>query len=421
MTTMNWKNILLDLTPAAAFKIFGVALAVSAGSLFTDIGRPWLVVAPVAVYGGLLWFAQRRFFVALNGTLKDSPYFLGFILTLIALVQIFWSIAGNADSLAADPGPLVRALAEALTTTVLGLLFRQALHSLDPGDAARDAAFQTLVTSIRQNAADFYQAQQQLVVLVKEFTTAREAMFASEQGAHTRYVQSLSTAATQLADLQRSWPEQLGKLQNTLESTGERFTAATKDYAGMISSARADLDQSVARAGEIIGEAATEGADGLRAAEDTIRARLDSISAALKLSGGALSEEVAVMRTTIAAYPAEAKTLSEALAATRTEIVSLGTHAASAASNMDAVSKALQSAHEDASRFGKEALATANEVINEGARITEELNNRARGLLGELQATDEIIEEVLGLLESRVKLLGTTGTYAPPGDGVRSR
>jgi hypothetical protein len=410
---MDWiKNWLLDLTPSKSFRLFLVALVVSAGGLVLDFGRPWSVVVPVAAYGCVLCYAQRRLFVALNGTLKDSPYFLGFIITLGGLVRLFWITAGRAASLSVDPGPLVHDLAEALATTVTGLLFRQALQSLDPGEAARDAAFQTLVTSIRQNAADFYQAQQHLVALVKEFVNAREDIFASEQAAHSRYVNSLSSSASVLSDLQRAWPEQLGVLQESTKNAARGLSEIADSYAAVVKSTSDVLTDAVAKAGVDLRVATRESAEALRTAEGALEERIDSIAVVLRSSEGSIRAGAEAFVTTMSSYPDESARLAEALAQTRIQLEELRGQVAGIAAEIGGASQAvattgavMKSTQTEISALRDTAVKAASDSLTETRQFTSEINLQARQILGDLQATDAIAEQVIEILRTRIEQL----------------
>src|SRR6185437_9492595 len=78
-----------------AFKLFSCALVVGAACIVLSSWWPilaWATPLPLAVYALTLAWAQRHYFVALNATVKDSPYFLGFLLTMVALAKIFISV-----------------------------------------------------------------------------------------------------------------------------------------------------------------------------------------------------------------------------------------------------------------------------------------------------------------------------------------
>lgn len=310
------KYSLMGLTSAGAFLLFCGAAAVSLAGVLFDLGRPWLVLSPILVYGAILWFCQRRYYVALNSTTKDSPYFLGFTLTLVALARLFLVV--GAPGRTPIPSEMLPSIAEALLTTVLGLSVRQALYSLDPGEATRDSAFQALVASIRQNASDFHSAQQQLVALIREFSLSREQMFAAEQSAHSKYVQSLSTAASQLTSLEQSWPTRLTEVESAVRRAAEQLAASTdqslsaiRGLQSAVASTTADAQQVVAASAADIGKRLSEAGRRLEADAVGIASTVRSTSVALRAEREALERDAVD-------HASRAKELSKSLDVART-------------------------------------------------------------------------------------------------------
>src|SRR6476661_5307505 len=106
-----------------AFFVLGGALT------WTDSFTPWSPMAAVLMYGLVLLYSQRRYFVYLSDELKDSPYFMGYMLTLTALVRVFYlnmSPAGEGQGRS-----LFNGVGSALTASAMGLLVRHMLISLD--------------------------------------------------------------------------------------------------------------------------------------------------------------------------------------------------------------------------------------------------------------------------------------------------
>jgi hypothetical protein len=85
-----------------------------------------------------MFYCQSSLYVQFNGTTKDSPYFLGFLLTLVALLQIL--SADLSESLGREF--MTREVGAAVLTTVCGLFMRQLLLSRDPSEEAQDRVFQ---------------------------------------------------------------------------------------------------------------------------------------------------------------------------------------------------------------------------------------------------------------------------------------
>src|SRR6266487_45382 len=131
-----------NLTPGRAFFLFCLALATGVILIVLNLGG-WIAMIPVIVYGALLYIAQAFFLVSLDETVKDSPYFLGFLLTLSAIFKAL-GLASGLSSSGGGQSSLLQAAGEAILPTLVGLFMRQALLSRDPAEDVRQAVFQSL-------------------------------------------------------------------------------------------------------------------------------------------------------------------------------------------------------------------------------------------------------------------------------------
>ncbi len=209
------QDFLLRLTPSRAFALFFGCFAISTVLIFAEWGKPLSPSLPVIAYGAVLFYCQKWLFVQLNATTKDSPYFLGFLLTLIALLQVLsLDLSG-----AVNKEFMVREVGAAILTTICGLFMRQLLLSRDPTEEAQDRVFQGLADEIRKDTLEFHQAQKLFVGLVKEFVQTREEMFAREEKAFSQYIEGLQEGATILGKIQRQYPKRVENLLDSIETT----------------------------------------------------------------------------------------------------------------------------------------------------------------------------------------------------------
>ncbi len=145
-----------------AFAAFTVALAASMWALFTDIGRPYLPSVPIVVYT-LYLYANRTSVGQLGGdALKDSPYFLGFLLTMFALFKIFNDVSFSSSLFGQNPALMTQEVGGAVLTTIVGLFCRQALLALVQDEAPEeDDRLAALATAVTSHAVAFEVARQQ--------------------------------------------------------------------------------------------------------------------------------------------------------------------------------------------------------------------------------------------------------------------
>jgi len=145
-----------------AFAAFTVALAASMWALFTDIGRPYLPSVPIVVYT-LYLYANRTAVGQLGGdSLKDSPYFLGFLLTMFALFKIFNDVSVSSSLFGQNPALMTQEVGGAVLTTIVGLFCRQALLALVQDEAPEeDDRLAALANAVTSHAVAFEVARQQ--------------------------------------------------------------------------------------------------------------------------------------------------------------------------------------------------------------------------------------------------------------------
>ena len=192
-----------------AFAAFTVALAASMWALFTDIGRPYLPSVPIVVYT-LYLYANRSAVGQLGGdALKDSPYFLGFLLTMFALFKIFNDVSFSSNLFGQNPALMTQEVGGAVLTTIVGLFCRQALLALVQDEAPEeDDRLAALANAVTSHAVAFEVARQHFFREMSderarqtEELKATQDRFLAELGAAsaTRSGQSAATAATNFA------------------------------------------------------------------------------------------------------------------------------------------------------------------------------------------------------------------------------
>lgn len=407
------KHFLLGLTPGRAFGLFIMALALGCAFLFVDVGRPWLVTAPVVLYGALLAYSQTRLFVYLNGTLKDSPYFLGFILTLVALSKLFAEIGASGIG---KPARLVSAVGEAILATVVGLVVRHLLFSLDASDSSRDEAFQTVMDSVRKNASDFQTAQQQLVQLVREFTTSRETLFDAERAAHVRFVASVTDTTARLGDLERAWPDRLQTLDQSISGTTKLFDESTKTVSSALARMTTDAQNASSSLSKTIVNAADATALIASESQEKLRAQFSGLADALREVSEAVANGSSELRAVFARYPGELLSLHSSLEGvtdgtaemrdsfesltasavkTNEALLMVGRQLDSSKSSVEASTQGLRES------FEKSATALHDESIGLLGRVARLTEN----VLRDLEQADKISGQVIRLLQTRVEQL----------------
>jgi hypothetical protein len=123
---------------------------------------------------------------------NNSPYFLGFLFFLVSLLMTFRGYSMQSASLQVDY--IIHQLGSALSSTIVGLTFRQLLFAYSPAQADQDFFFRTLEEELRRSATEFKRSQAELVQLVQEFVQVRKTLFSEEEKAARKYVGNLERA-----------------------------------------------------------------------------------------------------------------------------------------------------------------------------------------------------------------------------------
>lgn len=166
-----------------AFFAFTAALGVSAFALFAAVGQPFAPSIPILLYTTYLWLNRD----AIEGTggevLRDSPYFLGFLLTMFALLLVFRNASAGALSMAKSPVLFTQEVGAAILTTVVGLFCRQALQTLIPSAQVdeRDERLERVAAALASHAVQLERARQEFIGMMAAETERRQAVLAEEQ------------------------------------------------------------------------------------------------------------------------------------------------------------------------------------------------------------------------------------------------
>lgn len=258
------QKILSSLDSPRAFFLFICALVPSAILIFGGWGKPFAPAIPVLLYGATLAASQDYYFVQLGPAIKDSPYFLGFILTLLEILYVVFVGFPSGDA-----APFIyREIGAAIVTTAAGLFMRQLLLAGDRSEDAQDRIFRTLADEIKKDTIEFHDTQKLFVGLIKEFVQARERMFSEEEKAFAEYLGALRESAAKLGNL----PKRVESTMSALQGSGARIAeisatledglrGAAQSYqrdeaalAAAFAAARDDLTQRAASLAKITGE-----------------------------------------------------------------------------------------------------------------------------------------------------------------------
>jgi hypothetical protein len=322
-----------NLHPGRALGWFLLLFTAGATLTWLDEFTPWSPMVAVLSYGLVLLYSQRRFFVYLSDELKDSPYFMGYMLTLVALVRVFQLAIQGPTAHGGDNATLFHGVGSALTASAMGLLVRHMLISLDHTERSRTAVFQTLMDEVRTQATTLRDAQMQLVNLLNEFSSTREQFLSREERASAAYVERLEAGAGTLGGILRDYPASVASLTTSIASAAERIDAASRktdallerlqaEAATSLQSASAAQDVVMKLASERIGQADKAYAgvlSQLSQSTQNLRAELEQVATSLQ----ALTREYGAAASAVSTLPS---TLGEKVAQIATEHIAAQTN-----------------------------------------------------------------------------------------------
>ena len=166
-----------------AFFAFTAALGISGFTLFAAVGQPFAPAIPILLYSAYLWLNRD----AIEGTggevLRDSPYFLGFLLTMFALLLIFQDGLAAGGAVAKSPVLFTQEVGSAILTTVVGLFCRQALQTLIPSAQVDEGGerLERVAAALASHAVQLERARQEFIATVAAESDRRQAVLADEQ------------------------------------------------------------------------------------------------------------------------------------------------------------------------------------------------------------------------------------------------
>jgi CII-binding regulator of phage lambda lysogenization HflD len=348
----------LNLTSARAFVLFLLALALGMFFIATDWGLPWAPGLPVLAYGVLLLYCQMELFVRLDESTKDSAYFLGFLLTLAALMKVLFQLAAVEQG---NVRALVSGGAGSILPTLAGLLMRQALWSRDPGEDEQEVVFKSLREQLREHATNFDHAQKRLIALIEEFVDSREKLFGREEQAFTRYLKTLDDNWMRLNQIAALEATRLESASKALDDGAARVSSASETLAAKLSSTGQQLES-------------------LKTLMQRLAQVMDERAKAIAGVGSSLNPLVSVLT----AATTDLQALRQATQAAAADVKSLATV-------LTAMPAGLKSAFDGA----------AGDVV----RLHGELTAKMRLLADDVNGIDQVLDQLTALLKNRIASL----------------
>lgn len=391
MTTTAPESVDTGLSPSRALGIFVASLVVSIALLFaTDV--VWLSLLPVFFYGSLLWFRQRRDSAReFTSTVKDSPYFLGFILTLLGLFKVFVAVGAQRRDATGqiDINQLVGQAGGAILATVVGLFFRQVLWSHDKFENRRETIFQELTGSLRDQAVEYRAQQSNLVSLLTEFIESRRRLLAEDETVQSRYLRHLEQTSKILEDFTTEYPAKVSAVLDGLTKAGGTITQASDDFASSMRTASSELSETFSiQAAQFV--ATVSAATGpINQAGRGLAQSVVEFDSILGDGGKKIADSLDRFATTVGETPQSLKATAASLESLRENAKGLEDSVLQVVSSANSINSAVADL--------VKGLASDTNAVH------VEIQRRAEVLAADMQEVDRAFDELLALMRRRLQ------------------
>ena len=305
-------------THERAFWLFSLSLLVGSVLILLNLPGAWGLspAIPVLLYGVSLRLASVYFDRRLSSQEKDSPYFLGFILTLVALLMVFLDLSDAAEM---DVASIVGRAGAAILVTVVGLFMRQLLVTLEPDEEIAKDEFEKLRTLATKRITDLVKEEEKYEERVKKFQEFHDKLLVREERVLKDFVEKYEAGLTQLSKLVKSSIETVsdgGELSRQLKNLAETMTTAsstigdamervqsssvdyttqvgdlstaTESAAASLTDLKAVLKESSKQVGGLSADAASLGSESIDRVRKAISDTLETIKSQTISSGAAL-------------------------------------------------------------------------------------------------------------------------------------
>jgi len=372
--------------------VFLVALLL--GAFVTVFGNsPLLPSLPVLGFGLLLVVKQRQENLLVSTAVKDSPYFLGFILTLIGLMKTF---SGLGASPRPDLSATLRDIIGAVGATLSGLVMRQFMQTGSPSEEGAELALQEMYDEIREGARRVREAQSTLVELVESFASTRMTLLAKEEVAVTRYLGSLSKGAEAIGRLAEEYPAKIQQLVKAVTDGAERLSHSLLVTESSLKEARDEYRKLVQDDLAHVHESGKGLVDQLAAAQVTWLKMTDKLSTDVAGSAASMVRDVSATQAAIADVSAASDRIGAALSRLASNIEGLGGRAR----DIDETLKVTTSSIATVPTILDDVWFKTQESLKEGQK---QLSHTLQSISQDAKHLDQAVEDVIAILRDRVR------------------
>lgn len=378
------------------FAPFTLATVIGAVAILEGAGI-WVPCAAIAGFSLLLYLVVLRSGAAWEGSAADSPYFLGFLLTLVAVYHAL-TLSGEGG---AEPGILLRSAGAALLPTGVGLFARQVFTALqDVGARGAENTHEHLLAEIREELVT-------LIGITKQSLDRDEAALQqtfdriSEELGKIRgdtIIGEVREAHREIVQLTKEMLQHHREYMRTETEAGaqwHRALAETTAELGRLQEAASSGTQHVTdTAGELDGQ--------MREASRPFTAAFQRLDRQSQKLEALLDSRIQTLTTSMAKFEeAFASQQTQGLAAAHAAM-ELSKHSANAIRDLAAAKTALTGIVEATADVPRRLTVTADAIGEAGKHLEHAVHQTVSPLHREAKEIDSIIGDLTNILTKRV-------------------
>jgi hypothetical protein len=199
------------------FISFCIVALVSFISLSLDFSHHLpIIITPivVSIYSWLLYLVQKKGNRSLPVVMKDSPYILGFLCTIWAILITFYyytkADSGQLDLIFENTGV-------ALLGTIAGVLGRYFLICFDPIQNTEETYFNDIVTTLKESTKKILESQKNYMTIIDGLCGEHKTLFDAETQTFTSFVTDVSNTIERIKQYEISCSNNIGNFFNQID------------------------------------------------------------------------------------------------------------------------------------------------------------------------------------------------------------
>jgi methyl-accepting chemotaxis protein len=373
---------------------FTAALLLGAWAILTEAPF-WISAAAVAAFGAVLWArgSSNQDESYWMGSAGDAPYFLGFLLTLVALYHALSISAETAGASQPDPGVLLRAAGAALLPTGVGLFFRQILTTY-ADTASGDAAGRS-----DQTLANIAAALSELIEITRQSLYRDEVMLEKAMSRLATELERIRADAI-IGDIQRVHQEMISVL-------GE-FVSKRKEYALLEETTTTAFFRSIQKVeGNIneLAESVSMSATEVKKASDRISESLGSVAIPLSSAGERATTAFDAVEGSIGAFNKALLNQNENIKKSSALMTEVASKARLLVADLEQSRTALSKVNIDMEKVPASLVDTASEIDKAAKHLAHSVQTVVSPLHKEVHEIDALVGDLTTILTRRINEL----------------